>query len=75
MNKLLEILTDLHPEIDFSQKVNLIDDGFLDSFDIITLVGELNHNFKISIGIDDLTPENFNSMESIEKLIERIKPN
>ena len=73
MKEIEEILIELHPEIDFSKEKELIDDGILDSFDIITLVGELNNNFSVAIGVDDLTPENFNSVESIHNLINYLK--
>jgi acyl carrier protein len=73
MEELLEILSELHPEIDFKKEKNLIDDGILDSFDIITLVGELNDKFDVAIGVDDLTPENFNSAEAIDHLITYLK--
>ena len=73
MEKLLKILLDLHPEIDFTNHTHLIDNGVLDSFDIVTLVGELNDAFDIQIGIEDLLPENFNSPAAMLKLIERLQ--
>jgi acyl carrier protein len=73
MDKLLKILLGLHPEIDFTKNDYLIDDGILDSFDIVTLVGELNDTFDIEIGVEDLLPENFNSPAAMLKLIERLQ--
>ena len=69
MKELLDILENLHPEVDFETNNRLIDDTILDSFDIVTLVGELNEAFDIQIGVEDLLPENFNSVESMMKLI------
>jgi acyl carrier protein len=59
----------LRPDVDFKNNDTLIDDGILDSFDIIALVGELNENFNIEIGVEDLLPENFNSAAAMMKLI------
>lgn len=73
MDKLLQILSEIHPEIDFENNNLLIDDGILDSFDIVTLVGELNYNFNIQIGVEDLIPENFNSLQAILSLIDRLQ--
>ena len=48
----------------------LIDDGLIDSLDIVAVVTELMEAFDVELGVDDLTPENFNSVEAIEELIE-----
>ena len=61
MDKLLKILNDNCPDIDFETEDRLIDDGVLDSLDIVMLVGELNDAFDVSITAEDLVPENFNS--------------
>ncbi|MGN0518909.1 MAG: phosphopantetheine-binding protein [Acutalibacteraceae bacterium] len=71
--QLLEILNDLRPDVDFENEKALITDGVLDSFDIVSLVSELNAEFDISIGVEELEPENFNSIEAIEKLIEGLQ--
>ena len=73
LEKLLEVLSALRPEVDFTKNSRLIDDGILDSFDIVTLVGELNDTFDIEIGVEDLLPENFNSPAAMLKLIERLQ--
>ena len=72
MEKLLEILSDLHPDIDFELEDALIDNGILDSFDIVTIVAEVNSEFDVSIPAEELVPENFNSAESLYALIERL---
>ncbi|MDY5991909.1 MAG: phosphopantetheine-binding protein [Oscillospiraceae bacterium] len=69
---LLSILGDLHPEIDFENEDALVTDGVLDSFDIVSLVAEINSEFDITVGIDELEPENFDSVDAMEKLVESL---
>ena len=71
--KVIEILGDINPDIDYTAETSLIDGGLLDSFDIVSLVGELNDAFDISITVVDLVPENFNSAEAIWKLVQELK--
>jgi D-alanine--poly(phosphoribitol) ligase subunit 2 len=73
MDKILEILTDARPDVDFENESGLFDQGILDSFDIVTIISDLNDAFEINIRVHDLTGENFNSLESIQALIERKK--
>lgn len=70
--KILEILTDINSDIDFENEDALIDDELLDSFDIVSLVGELNDTFDINITVIDLVPENFNSIDSMVALVEKL---
>ena len=69
MEQLQQILEEIRPDIDFTKETKLIDDGVLDSFDIISIVGELNMTYDIEINVEDLLPENFNSMEAIYELV------
>lgn len=73
MDDILEILSDVCPEVDFAHETHLIDDSVLDSFDIITIVSELNEAFDIEIDVEDLEPENFNSAEAIYQLVTRLQ--
>ncbi len=73
MEKLLQILNEIQPDIEFAGHTKLIDDGVLDSFDIVTLVGELNYNYDVQIGVEDLLPENFNSVQAMMNLINQLK--
>ena len=73
MEKLMDILNDLRPDVDFETEKKLIDDGVLTSFDIISLVGELNDAFDVEIEVDDLVPENFNCRENMLALIEELE--
>jgi acyl carrier protein len=70
MEKLSEILSDVRPDLDFAIEDKLIDNGILDSFDIISIVSEINNTFDININVADLLPENFNSANAISNLIE-----
>ncbi len=72
MQELLEILQDLHPEVDFETCDTLIDDSILDSFDIVTIIAEVNEEFDVVIPAEEIVPENFNSAEALHALIERL---
>jgi acyl carrier protein len=73
MEKLLEVLKELRATIDYENEKNLIDDGLLDSVDVVTLVGELNEEFDIEITFDDMEAENFNSVEQMWAMIQRLQ--
>lgn len=72
-NELMDILKELRPDVEFDKEQELIDSGILDSFDIVSLVGELNEAFDIEINVEDLLPENFNSVEAMLELIRRMQ--
>lgn len=68
--QIIKILNELRPEFDFSQEgVNFIEEGMLDSFDMVNLVNELDSTFGISIDGVDILPENFGTVESIAALL------
>ena len=69
MDKIVEILQSVRPGIDVKSTA-LVDDELLDSFDIVTLVSELIDTFNVEISVEDIIPDNFNSVEAINKLIE-----
>lgn len=72
MEKLLRILEESCPGIDVRGSDRLIDDEILTSLDVVVLVGELNDAFGVSITVDDLVPENFNSVQAMYELICRL---
>ncbi len=72
MERLIEILEGLHPEVDFETCDDLIDGKIFDSFDIVTLVAEINEEFDIAIPAEELIPDNFNSAEAIWDLIQKL---
>ena len=69
--KIIEILTELRPEFDFTEDVNFIEEGMLDSFDVVSLVDELEGQFGIKIDGVDVVPENFSTIESIIALLKK----
>ncbi len=73
MEEILEILQEVRPDVDFLAEERLIDDDILDSFDIITIVGEFNEEFDIEIDVEDLEPENFNTVAAMQELIEKLQ--
>ena len=73
MDKLIEILEEIQPDVDYRECTTLIDDGLLDSFAILSIVGELEDAFDISVIPAEIIPENFNSAESLWDMIERLK--
>ena len=72
MEKLLEILRDIHDDVDFETEEALVDDGILDSLDIVAIVTEVNSEFDVSIPPEEIIPENFNSAAAIWALISRL---
>jgi acyl carrier protein len=71
MSDLITTLKTIRPEADFSQSKNFIEDGLLDSFDVVTLVATLDKNYGISIPGTDIVPENFQDLQAIEALLRK----
>jgi len=69
MEQLMSILAEIKPGFEFSGRTDLVDSGDFDSFDVITLVSELNEAYDIDIPVEDIVPENFNSVEAMLALI------
>ena len=72
MDQLIAILNSLHPDVDFATTTDLVDEGILDSLDIVTLVTEIDAEFDVTIPAEEIVPENFNSAEALMALIERL---
>ena len=72
LEKLLEILDELHPDVDFETEEHLIDNKILDSFDIVTLVAEIDAEYDVAIPAEELIPENFNSAKALYALVEKL---
>lgn len=72
MEELLELLKSIRPDVDFENENELIDDGILDSFDVVSIISEIEDVFGVQIRITELDPEHFNSTESIWKLIQSL---
>lgn len=72
MHKLLAILNEMHPEVDFETENGLIDHDILDSFDIVTIVAEIDDAFGVQIPAEEMIPENFNSAQSLYALVRHL---
>ena len=71
--KIIKILSGLRPEFDFNEKVDFIEEGMLDSFDIVSLVNELDNQFGVIIPGEEVLPENFSSVEAMVSLINKLR--
>ena len=71
-NVIMEILCELHPDKEFENCSTLVDSKVLDSFDIISLVSELNDEFDIVISAEKIIPENFNSVDAMAKMVSEL---
>ena len=72
MKDLLNVLQDCRPDVDFENETSLIDDGILESLDIVMIVNELSDFYNVEISVDDLVPENFNSAKAMYALVQRL---
>ena len=73
MEELLEILQDIKPGVDFENETALIDNGVLDSLDIIKLEGQISDEFDVEVEVTDLVPANFNSAKAMYAMIQRLE--
>jgi len=67
---ILKILEEIRPDVDFESETSLVDGGVLGSLDIVELVSRLNEEFVIDISVDDLVPDNFNTVDAMVELVE-----
>lgn len=72
MDQILEILNSLHPGIDYEACDRLIDDKILDSFDIVTIITEINNEFDVAVPAEEIIPANFNSAHALQAMIDRL---
>ena len=73
MEELLKLLKKIKPEVNFEGNEHLIDNEELDSFDIVSIVAAINEEFDIEIGAGDIVPENFNSIQAMYELIQKLE--
>ena len=73
MDKLLAILKEIHPDVDFEQCNKLIDDDILDSFDIVSIISEIADQFDVTMSAEHILPENFNSAKALYALIQQLE--
>lgn len=73
MKRLIEILEEIQPEVDYSTCTDLIDGRYLDSLSIISLIAELEEEFDITIPTVEIIPDNFNSAKGLWAMIVRLQ--
>lgn len=73
MEQLLALLKEIRSDVDFENEDKLVDDGILDSFDIVSIISEISDQFNVEINVDDILPENFNSVSAMYAMIERLQ--
>lgn len=73
MKELLNILREMHPDVDFESEEHLIDNAILDSMDIVGLITEIGEEFDVTITASDIVPDNFNSAKALYALIQRLE--
>lgn len=73
MDELIEILQEIHPDVDYETATYLVDGKILDSFDIISLVSEIADRFDVVISAEHMIPENFNSAKALWDLIQKLE--
>ena len=71
--ELLEMLSDMHPDIDFEMAEGLIDNKILTSFDVVSIAAELSETYDLEISAVDIVPENFNSARALYALVQRLE--
>lgn len=72
MDRILDLLEEMRPDVDFEAENNLIDDGVFTSFDIFELIAALSDEYDIEINPVEIVPENFNSAKSIYQMMQRL---
>lgn len=73
MEELLKLLAEIRPDVDFENETELIDDGILDSMDVVSIISAIDDEFGVQIRITELDPENFNSVDNLWNLIQSLK--
>lgn len=73
MERLIEILEELEPDVDYENTEDLIDGRHLDSLKILSLISEIEDEFDIEVPTVEIVPANFNSVKKIWELIEKLK--
>lgn len=71
MERLIEILKEIKPEVEFKYNKYLVDEGILDSIDIVEIITEIEKQYNITIDANQIEPENFQSIEAMWSMIQR----
>ncbi|MGN1167471.1 MAG: phosphopantetheine-binding protein [Lachnospiraceae bacterium] len=73
MQELLEILKEILPNVEWESDLDLVDEGIINSIDIITIISEITDEYDIKISSDEMRAENFNSVQAIYDMIQRLE--
>ncbi|MGN0072941.1 MAG: phosphopantetheine-binding protein [Coriobacteriales bacterium] len=73
MDQLLELLKDINEDVDFVSQTAIIDDEVIDSLDLTGLIADMEDTFDIEIGMNDIVPENFNTVDAMWAMIQRLQ--
>ena len=73
MDQLLELLKDVNEDVDFTTQTAIIDDEVIDSLDLTGLIADMEDPFDIEIGMNDIVPENFNTVDAMWAMIQRLQ--
>ena len=72
MNEIIEILTELHDDVDFTKETGLVENGILNSLDIVAIITEIDDRLDVVIPAEEILPENFDSAEALWALVQRL---
>ncbi|MBE6558976.1 MAG: acyl carrier protein [Ruminococcaceae bacterium] len=72
MNEIIEILTELHDDVDFTTETGLVENGILNSLDIVAIITEIDDRLDVQIPAEEILPENFDSAEALWALVQRL---
>lgn len=72
MNELIEILSELHDDVDFATETGLVENGILNSLDIVAIITEIGDRMDVRIPAEEILPENFDSVEALWALVQRL---
>lgn len=70
--KILQLLTQEFPEVDFTASEELVDDGILDSLTLTGIIAALTMEFGITIPYEEIIEENFNSIAGMARMVEKL---
>ena len=73
MEELIELLEEIKEDVDFENEDSLVDDGLIDSFDILQIISALNDAYDISIPASEIIPANFNSAKTLYEMVKRLQ--
>ena len=71
--QIIKILAEVKPTKNLENASNIIEDGLLDSFELMALIAQISETFQVEIGIDEIIPENFNSVDAMTAMVESLK--